>query len=144
MENKHKELISFPDWAHYVVKEKSLDDGHQVVFKFDNGYGASVIRTRFSYGGSDGLFELAILKFLDGDNYTLGYDTDIQTEDDNGDLYGHLEVEEVLSLLARIRELKVTQIAHEGGNAILTPIAPCADHIECTFRVLKPGESFGD
>lgn len=35
---------------------------HQIVFRFPNGYGASVIRSDHSYGGKNGLFELMPLK----------------------------------------------------------------------------------
>lgn len=37
-------------------------DSSQVVYKFPNGYGASVIRGPYTYGGREGLFELAMLK----------------------------------------------------------------------------------
>ena len=35
--------------------------GKQARIIFDNGYGASIIQTPFSYGGKMGLYELAIL-----------------------------------------------------------------------------------
>ena len=35
--------------------------GDHVRYEFPNGYGASVIRTTFSYGGESGLWELAVL-----------------------------------------------------------------------------------
>jgi hypothetical protein len=64
---------------------------------FENGYGASVIRTEHSYGGSRGLYELAI---LDNDG-KLTYDTPI-TED----VLGYLSPKEVTNYLIQIQDLK--------------------------------------
>ncbi len=72
-------------------------------YHYENGYGASVICGPFSYGGSDGLFELAVLK---GDE--LCYDTPITS-----DVIGYLQWEEVLELLRKIEELPPAQ---EGGS----------------------------
>jgi hypothetical protein len=65
--------------------------------KFDNGYGASVVRHEHSYGGPRGLYELAV---LDNDE-KLTYDTPI-TED----VIGFLKPEEVTNYLIQIQDLK--------------------------------------
>ena len=44
------------------VEINKVHNGEQRVYKFDNGYGASVIRHQYSYGGDKGLWELAVLK----------------------------------------------------------------------------------
>ena len=62
------------------------------VFKFDNGYGASVIRGFGSYGYKDGLYELAVL----GPSGRHVYDMPI---------LGHLTVAEVNDLLDQIAAL---------------------------------------
>ena len=67
----------------------------QKVYKFPNGYGASVIRHKGSYGYSKGLWELAV---LEGDE--LCYDTEI-----TDDVIGHLNDPEVDRLLRRIQHL---------------------------------------
>lgn len=67
----------------------------QYIYDFDNGFGASVIRHRYSYGGEDGLYELAVLK--DGH---LCYDTEITS-----DVCGYLSEEEVNELLHKIEAL---------------------------------------
>ena len=74
---------------------KSVTKEH-CVFKFDNGYGASVIRGFGSYGYQDGLYELAVL----GPGGRLVYDTPI-----TDDVLGHLTPDEVNDLLDRIAGL---------------------------------------
>ena len=53
------------------------------VFKFDNGYGASVVRHRGSYGFDEGLYELAVARFDEFDGYEFVYDIPI-----TGDVLG--------------------------------------------------------
>lgn len=71
--------------------------GVRATTDFDNGYGASVIRNAFSYGGSVGLYELAVVK--DGQ---LHYDNPVA----NGDVVGYLDEEEVSELLIEIQNFK--------------------------------------
>ena len=71
-------------------------DGYQLVYKFDNGYGASVVKHNFSYGGKKGLYELAVLDKDGG----LCYDTPI-TED----VIGHLTMGAVDKILVEISHL---------------------------------------
>lgn len=85
-----------------ILIERPLNGGTQVVHRFDNNYGASVINHSFSYGHERGLFELAVLKF-DGDgvgDYHLDYDTPI-----TDDVIGHLTEEDVQLYLTRIEAL---------------------------------------
>ena len=76
-------------------KEIPFNGGVQKVYEFDNGYGASVIRHRGSYGFAQGKWELAVLK--DGD---ICYSTPI-TED----VIGYLKWGEVQTYLRQIKEL---------------------------------------
>lgn len=69
--------------------------GYNKIFEFDNGYGASVICNDMSYGGSSGLFEVAVMK----DGY-LCYDTPITR-----DVEGFLDFAAVADILARIQKL---------------------------------------
>ena len=41
------------------------DGGIQKLYKFDNNYGASVVHHSYSYGNEDGLWELAVIEFID-------------------------------------------------------------------------------
>lgn len=63
---------------------------------FDNGWGASVVSHTYSYGGKNGLYELAVLD-SDGE---LHYDNVVA----EGDVRGYLEEEDVTELLKQIQE----------------------------------------
>ena len=75
------------------------EGGIQHVFRFGNGYGASVVRFKYSYGGDRGLWELAVIKF-NGDDWSLTYQTPI-----TGDVIGNLAEDEVGQLLHDISAL---------------------------------------
>ena len=70
-------------------------EGIQKRYKFPNGYGASVICHKGSYGGHQGLWELAVE--LHG---IIVYDTSI-----TADVIGHLKTAEVHKQLRAIKEL---------------------------------------
>lgn len=72
-------------------------NGVQYIFKFENGYGASVVKFDFSYGVDEDLWELAVLK--DGG---LHYDNPVA----DGDVRGYLTDEEVEKLLEEIKDFK--------------------------------------
>jgi hypothetical protein len=81
-----------------TIEKVDLPDmnGYQLIYKFDNGYGASVVKHDFSYGGKKGLYEIAVLD-NDGD---LCYDTPITS-----DVIGHLNMAEVDKILVNISHL---------------------------------------
>jgi hypothetical protein len=85
----------------HVMSERTLlkEDGYQKVWQFPNGYGASVVSGPYTYGGEQGLFELAVLRF-DDSGYTLTYDTPITS-----DVLGHLTPEDVATTLDAIEAL---------------------------------------
>ena len=70
--------------------------GVQAVITFENGYGASVVRHEYSYGGKDGLYELAVLN-SDGE---LTYDTPITS-----DVIGYLRDIDVTDVMEKIQQL---------------------------------------
>ena len=78
-------------------KPHPLGNGIHGVITFDNGYGASVVRHDYSYGGKDGLYELAVLD-KDGE---LTYDTPI-----TDGVMGYLTPEDVTEILIQIQDLK--------------------------------------
>jgi hypothetical protein len=73
-----------------------LFGGVQKVYRFPNEYGASVIKHDHSYGGADGLWELAVLDKAG----ELCYDTPITS-----DVLGWLTWEEVEENLTKIKNL---------------------------------------
>lgn len=86
----------------YKVHDRSHPSGMggvQKVYRFPNEYGASVIRTSFSYGADEGLWEVAVVKW-NGDDFKLTYETPI-----TGDVLGRLTDEEVQETLKQIMEL---------------------------------------
>lgn len=72
------------------------DLGIQSRIFFDNGFGASVVKGPHTYGGKDGLYELAV---LDEDGH-LCYTTQI-----TNDVEGYLTEEDVTKLLIQIQNL---------------------------------------
>ena len=65
--------------------------------QFDNGYGASVVKSPFSYGGDKGLYELAVLD-SEGE---LTYGTPV-----TDDVIGYLRPEDVTDVMEKIQLLK--------------------------------------
>jgi hypothetical protein len=77
-----------------------LDDGFmkgvQCRMMFENGFGVSVVSHTYSYGGKDGLFEVAVLG-KDGD---LTYDTPV-----TNDVVGYLNPDEVTEIMEQVQSL---------------------------------------
>ncbi len=87
-------MITFKD-----LEFKELDsfyNGVQCRINFENGFGASVVKHNFSYGGKDGLYEIAIL----GTNDEITYDTPI-----TDDVLGYLTEQDVTEILIKIQQL---------------------------------------
>lgn len=85
---------------HEPYESQSRNDAdwrnEQYRFKFGNGYGASVIRGQFTYGGSSGLWELAVV----GQDGQLDYETPI-----TDDVLGYLSESDVTETLDAIAAL---------------------------------------
>lgn len=85
-----------------IVKDRIMahNGNHQVLHWFENGYGASVIQGPYTYGGDEGLFEMAVVHF-EGDEYALVYDTPV-----TDDVLGYLTPSEVEHYLAKVERLE--------------------------------------
>jgi len=70
--------------------------GVQAKIQFDNGFGASIVKTPFSYGGSKGLYELAVF----GKDGNIAYDTPV-----TNDVLGYLSEVKVTEILSKIQSL---------------------------------------
>jgi hypothetical protein len=86
---KFQDLPFFPINDRFMVGKKAR-------MAFENGYGVSVVSHTYSYGGKDGLFEIAVLD-KDGD---LTYDTPV-----TNDVIGYLTEEDVTDVMKQVQEL---------------------------------------
>ena len=68
--------------------------------QFDNGFGASIVKHEYSYGGKDGLYEIAV---LDSEGQ-ITYDTPI-----TNDVLGYLSEEDVERHVNEIKNLEVSE-----------------------------------
>lgn len=95
----------------FKVTTVNEDNRIQYLFRFGNGFGASVIWLNYdnagSYGYEKGMWELALIKWLSADDYDLVYDSRVYS-----DVRGHLTNADVLSHLKRIKKLPPNHPAH--------------------------------
>jgi len=70
--------------------------GVQAIERFENGYGASIVCTPYTYGGKEGLYELAVF----GNDGHITYDTPI-----TNDVLGYLSEQDVTDVLIKIQQL---------------------------------------
>ena len=86
-----------------LLIEKEYNGGTQKIYRFPNGYGASVVRHQFSYGNERGLWELAVIKFENenSEKFTLSCDTDV-----TDDVEGYLNQHDVDALLSQIENIE--------------------------------------
>jgi hypothetical protein len=76
-----------------AVKRGAIDkQSIQYLFHFDNGYGASIIKSKYSYGGRQGLWELAVLK-----DKQICYSTHI-----TDDVIGYIDDHQAMRYLVQI------------------------------------------
>ena len=78
------------------AKKYEIHNGVGYTYQFENGYGASVVKHDSSYGGKQGLYEIAVLDST-GD---LCYSTSI-----TDDVIGFATEDKVLDTLQRIKLL---------------------------------------
>lgn len=83
-----------------LIEKKPIWDGIQYLFRFDNRYGASIVKHRSSYGYYEDLWELAVIHFDDHESWHITYNTPITC-----DVEGFLDDENVRNLLNQIRDL---------------------------------------
>jgi hypothetical protein len=77
------------------ISRTFYNGGVQDIYRFENGYGASVVARSGSYG-----VELAVIQFDEMENWQITYDTVI-----TDDVVGFLNYESLVGLLTRIAAL---------------------------------------
>ena len=90
-------MKKFEDLEFEKIEDATNLIGVKCRMVFENGYGVSVVSHTHSYGGKDGLFEIAVLG-KDGD---INYDTLVTS-----DVIGYLNSEEVTDIMEQVQELK--------------------------------------
>jgi len=84
----------------YLTDTNYYDKGVQHLYKFPNDYGASVIKTDYSYGGKSGLWEIAVYDYSIDKSGEITYHTPITQ-----DVIGHLSWVNVEKTLEEIFKL---------------------------------------
>ncbi len=79
-----------------ALSDEPFMSGVRSRMMFENGYGVSVVSHTYSYGGKDGLFEVAVLD-KDGD---LTYNTPV-----TNDVVGYLNPDEVTEIMEEVQKL---------------------------------------
>lgn len=94
--------LNYEGFESNLISKAPIFGGIQYRFRFDNNFGASVIKHEYSYGSGEDLWELAVLVFGDGysEKGELTYETEITP-----DVEGYLTDEDVRKLLERIKGL---------------------------------------
>ena len=99
---------------HEPYDARPLESGAvQKLYRFANNYGASVVKGEHTYGGDEGLWELAVLKFKTDGDFVLDYSTPI-TED----VEGHLTDDAVEELLDKIEALPRGAFINEHNDKV--------------------------
>ena len=93
--NTGKRRMKKIEEATKVKSQSVFGGGKQIVVGFPNGFGVSIICSSYSYGGSDGLLEVAVLY-----NNELCYDTNI-----TNDVIGYLTADEAIKLIKQVEAL---------------------------------------
>lgn len=100
------------------IDARPLESGAvQKLYRFPNNYGASVVKGEHTYGGDEGLWELAVICFKPDGEFVLDYTTPI-TED----VEGHLTDDAVEKLLAKIEALPARKDTDTGRDSEMSNV----------------------
>ncbi len=91
------------------IDYRKLNNGPHIVVAFKNGYGASIISNEYSYGGKDGLIEVALIEFNRFDatlkDYILRYDKNRFKDDQVIGWLNEEELDDILGYISRKKAL---------------------------------------
>ena len=91
--------MNFSDLKFQEFQDPGIHNGVQALVFFNNGFGASVVKSDFSYGGKEGLYELAVI-MGDEDVWEITYDSGVTI-----DVLGYLSEDEVEKFLNKIESI---------------------------------------
>jgi hypothetical protein len=91
-----KVMKKFEDLEFDKITDEPYMSGVRSRMVFENGYGVSVISHTYSYGGKDGLFEIAVLD----KKGEITYKTPV-----TNDVIGHLNPDEVTEIMEHVQKL---------------------------------------
>jgi len=89
-------MKKFQDLPFFPINDAPFMVGKKARMHFDNGYGVSVVSHSYSYGGRDGIYEVAVLDSEDN----LTYETPV-----TNDVIGYLTEEDVTDVMKQVQEL---------------------------------------
>lgn len=92
--------LNYEGFENNLIEKSEHLGGIQYLFKFENNFGASVVKHSVSYGHEEDLWELAVIEYCRSGEWYLTYDTDI-----TDDVIGCLTDEDVRELLNKISKL---------------------------------------
>lgn len=93
-------ILDYKGFENSLVTAEYTATDSQYLFRFENNYGASVIKNiHGSYGNREDLWELAVIKW-DNDDWDLDYSTSIAEN-----VIGYLTDIDVRKVLKSIREI---------------------------------------
>ena len=89
-------MKTFQNLEFVEINDSPFMVGKKSRMHFDNGYGVSVVSHSYSYGGRDGLYEVAVLDSEDN----LTYDTPV-----TNNVIGYLTEEDVTDVMKQVQKL---------------------------------------
>jgi len=97
----NREAANLTGWSkHTPVETSRLHGGIQYLFRFENGYGASLVNHSGSYGN-----EIAVIRWDENGEFDIVYDTPVTS-----DVLGWLFPDEIESTLDAIKALPIKAI----------------------------------
>jgi len=94
-------MKAIKDFNKYIIDINAINKGMQIMFRFDNNYGISLVSNGFSYGNSSDEFEIAVIKFDGDNNFKICYSTDI-----TDDVLGYQTKDDVIEVIEKVINLK--------------------------------------
>jgi hypothetical protein len=95
-------MTTIKEYNKYIIDFNSINSGMQLLLRFDNNYGLSILCHSFSYGRDEDKFEIAVIKFNSEDNkdWNICYDTDI-----TDDVLAYQSKEDVINIIEQTIKL---------------------------------------